>query len=256
MWAVLWSGLAAGGAALGFASYVATPRLTPELRGYDLAERFGCHGCHGPRGTGGVPNPKSREQEIPAWDGGTAMMYVNDESEIREWILDGHPRRLAREHHSHADIGGERRRDLPIRMPAFRGVIDDGELADLVEYYKAMAVWDAPPDAAHRGYTVAAQKGCFGCHGPGGMIGGRNPNSFKGYIPPWHGKDFAELVKNEEELRRWIRKGSIPRLEGNPLARFFTRRQVIQMPVYDDVLTQAEEDDIVAYIHWLSRDGR
>jgi hypothetical protein len=42
-----------------------------------------------------VPNIGTTEGEIPAWDGGMAMMYVKDEKEIREWILDGRPWRLA-----------------------------------------------------------------------------------------------------------------------------------------------------------------
>src|SRR5689334_11803636 len=82
-------------AAWGFFNYKRAPRLTPELRGYELAEQLGCHGCHGPRGVGGVPNIGTQEGEIPAWDGGMAMMYVKDEKEIREWILDGRPWRLA-----------------------------------------------------------------------------------------------------------------------------------------------------------------
>src|SRR5678816_3087461 len=84
-----------GLAAWGFFNYSRAPKLTPELRGYQLAEQLGCHGCHGPRGAGGVPNIGASEGEIPAWDGGMAMMYVKDEKEIREWILDGRPWRLA-----------------------------------------------------------------------------------------------------------------------------------------------------------------
>ena len=78
-----------------------------------------------------------------------------------------------------------------------------------------------------------------------------NPGSFKGYIPAWSGPDFAELVRDEDELRAWIREGRIQRLESNPVARFFTNRQVIQMPAYKAVLNAAELDAIVAYIHWL-----
>ena len=242
--------------AAGGASYLMAPRLTPEMRGYDLAERLGCHGCHGPRGVGGVPNPKSDDVEIPAWDGGTAMMFVKNDAEIREWILDGMPQRLAHEHQGHHETEAGERHPLPVRMPAFRSAINEDELADLVAYYKAVAVWDTMPDSAVRGHRTASQRGCFGCHGPGGMVGARNPRSFKGYIPPWRGKDFAELVRNEEELRSWIRDGRIPRFESNPLARFFSPRQIIQMPAYRDALTDAELDDVVAYIQWRSQKNR
>ena len=87
---------------LGSAHYVRRPRLTPALRGYDVAAKLGCFACHGPGGMGGVSNPGSDEDHVPAWDGGNAMMYVQHEREIREWILDGHPKRLEDKHeHSH-----------------------------------------------------------------------------------------------------------------------------------------------------------
>jgi hypothetical protein len=60
-------------------TYFRKPRLTPALRGAQLAEELGCFACHGLRGTGGIPNPGSEEEEVPAWDGGTAMMYVKNE---------------------------------------------------------------------------------------------------------------------------------------------------------------------------------
>ena len=101
---------------------------------------------------------------------------------------------------------------------------------------------------------MASRFGCFGCHGPGGRIGSRNPRSFKGYIPPWHGKDFGDLVRNEDELRHWILDGKIDRFESNLLARYFTRRQVIQMPAYRSVLDDGEINAVVAYIQWLDRE--
>ncbi len=236
--------------------YLTTPRLTEELRGYALAEELGCHGCHGPRGTGGVPNPRSEDVEIPSWDGGTPMMYAENEAEIREWIMDGFPKRLAHEHepHGHDHGADSAEASLPIRMPSFRSVIDERQLDDLVAYFKVVARWDAFPEAAQSGYREAASAGCFGCHGPGGLIGATNPKSFKGYIPPWYGRDFNDLVENDEELRAWILDGAIERLESNLVARFFTRRQLIRMPAYRDVLSDEQVDVIVTYIQWLSKE--
>ncbi len=145
---------------------------------------------------------------------------------------------------------------LPLQMPAFRDVVDGGELDALVAYVKAVALTGTMPEAARRGRQAAAERGCFGCHGPGGMLGVSNPKSFKGYIPPWRGKDFAEMVRNEEELRAWIQDGIIPRFESNQLASFFSKRQIIQMPAYRDVLTDVELDDIVTYIEWLSEEQK
>ncbi len=261
-------------AAWGFLNYLRDPELIAEMRGYELAEELGCHGCHGPRGTGGVINPGSRDGEVPAWDGGTAMMYVRDDDEVREWIMDGKPWRLAMRDSLDARRRAEeeqRRRDafpgpgdvslhpkpvppveLPLVMPAYRGVIDADELEDLVAYYKAVADFTDMPDDARAGYRAARSLGCFGCHGPGGLLGARNPRSFKGYIPPWRGPDFDELVRNDDELREWILDGNIPRFNENRFARFFTQRQVIRMPAYRGTVADSTLAEIETYIRWLS----
>lgn len=175
------------------------------------------------------------------------MMYVKNEAEIREWILDGIPNRLSHENGGRVHDGPA----LPIRMPAFRGRVTDDEVSELVAYYKAVAVFDSIPEDARRGYRLAADHGCFGCHGPGGLLGARNPGSFKGYIPPWRGRDFADVVRNDDELRAWIQDGAIRRFASNPLARYFTTRQLTHMPAFHDVITASELDDLVTYIHWL-----
>ena len=234
---------------LGTAHYVRRPRLTPALRGYDVATKLGCFACHGPGATGGVPNPGSDEEQTPAWDGGTAMMYVQNEQEIREWILDGHPKRLEeKQEHSHHSA-------QLLEMPAYKDVISGKDLEDLVAYYKAVAAFETLPSKAGEGYAVAARLGCFGCHGPGGRTGARNPASFKGYIPPWQGDDYADLVKSDDELRQWILEGKIDRFESNPLARHFTKRQIIKMPAYGDVINEEELDALITYIHGLQEDN-
>ena len=268
-----------GFAAWGLLHHLRTPELTPELRGYALAEELGCHGCHGPRGTGGVPNPRAgfagTTGEIPAWDGGNAMMYVKNEDEIREWILDGRPWRLVLRDSLQAratradstppfpEAGRVELRNgrmaavsPPLRMPAFSGVIDDKQLDDLVAYYQAVAVFgddrDAMSSDARAGYAVARDTGCFGCHGPGGLIGAQNPRSFKGYIPPWRGADFEDLVRNDAELRAWIMDGYIPRIAENRVGRWFVSRQVLKMPAYRDVLADSSVDDVMSYIRWAA----
>jgi hypothetical protein len=136
-------------------------------------------------------------------------------------------------------------------MPAYNGVIREKDLEDLIAYYKAVAVYESMPKNVGDGHAVAARYGCFGCHGPGGRVGARNPGSFKGYIPPWQGDDFSELVKNDQELRRWILDGSIDRIDSNRIARFFVRRQVIKMPAYRDIMREDELTTLVSYINWL-----
>jgi mono/diheme cytochrome c family protein len=139
-----------------------------------------------------------------------------------------------------------------IRMPAWRGRLSDAQVDDLVAYLRALAAADLPEDSAIRtGYAVAERLGCFRCHGPGGRGASRNPGSLKGYIPPWDGGDFAELVVDETELREWILGGRPQRLQANPLARFFLDRQAIRMPAFRGQIKDEDLLAIVAYIGWL-----
>ena len=226
-------------------THLRSPRLTSELRGHALADQLGCFACHGPGATGGVPNPGSDEAEIPSWDGGTSMMYVESEEEIREWILYGRPERLSRQTSDD--------KESAVHMPAYEALISEENLEDLVAYYKAVARYGDMPTAALEGYRAARKNGCFGCHGPGGLVGAKNPRSFKGYIPPWRGRDYADLVRNDDELRQWILEGEIDRFAQSRLASFFTRRQLIQMPAYSDRLTEEEVESIITYISWLQQ---
>jgi mono/diheme cytochrome c family protein len=139
-----------------------------------------------------------------------------------------------------------------IRMPAWRERLSDDQVDDLVAYVRALAAADLPEDpAARKGHAVAERLGCFRCHGPGGRGGGNNPGSLKGYIPPWDGRDFAELVADEGELKAWILGGRPQRLQANPLARFFLDRQAIRMPAFRGQITEEELRALEAYIGWL-----
>lgn len=222
---------------------------TPVERGYGVAQRMGCFTCHGSLGKSGIKNPGAPEGEVPAWDGGNYMMYVASPEEIREWILYGAPKRKLEDPFHQQQVA-----QSLIQMPPYDGFLSREELEDLIAFYKAVAWADkAPPDAA-AGRSVARRYGCFSCHGEEGRARQPNPGSLKGYIPSWQGDDFAELVRDEQELRTWIGEGSVPRLENNRAARFFTERQRIRMPAYRDVLTEEEIDRIVAYIRWLRND--
>jgi mono/diheme cytochrome c family protein len=218
-----------------------SPKHTSVWKGREIASKYGCFNCHGFEGQGNIKNPNYRYSEIPSWQGETAMMFVLNESELREWILYGKPERL-----KNIDHGGV------IKMPAYKGIISEKELNDLIIYLKAvMELIEIDDQDAKFGYEVAKRAGCFGCHGPYGMGGMPNKNSLKDYIPGWDGKDFEELTKNEDELKEWILNGNIQRLQKNPIARFFTERQVVKMPAYRDVLTDDEIEQIISYINWL-----
>ncbi len=83
-----------------------------------------------------------------------------------------------------------------------------------------------------------------------------NPGSYKGYVPGWLGHDFEDLVRDDGELRDWIREGVIPRFSTDRPAQFFLARQRLQMPPYREVLSTQETEAIAAYIDWLRNNIR
>jgi len=236
--------------------YVREPHTTSVMRGYVVANRMGCFACHGPEGRGGVMNPNSAEGEIPPFGaGGTLMYYVQNEEEFREWVLYGSPKRLWKDGIRPPEINSNQKNQETrpkIQMPAYEDLLSENDLRDLLDYFKAMADLEHPTDPkAEKGLQLTKNLGCFGCHGTLGREGISNPGSFKGLIPPWDGKDFASVVENDEELKQWILEGKIPRFESNPLARYFTHGQKIQMPAYKNILKEGELEDIISYIKWL-----
>jgi cytochrome c553 len=226
-------------------------KATPAERGYRVAEKLGCFTCHGPLGKQGVKNPGAAEGEVPAWDGGNYMMYVTAPGETREWILYGAPKRKLEEpEHDHNEHAAQ----ALIQMPAYEGFLSEEDLKNLVAFYDSVAWAKSLPREAALGRSLARSHGCFSCHGEEGRVRQPNPGSLKGYIPSWEGDDFAELVHDDAELRAWIEDGNIPRLQGNPAARFIMDRQRIKMPAYRGVLSEEEIDRVIAYIRWL-REG-
>jgi mono/diheme cytochrome c family protein len=209
----------------------------PVQRGADLALAQGCLGCHGGRGESpSLPRPFNE-------------LDVVERQTLREWILDGMPRHVRQDPELRESLEA-----AAIRMPAWRDRLSNTQVDDLVAYLRALAGADVPEEPLPRaGHAVAERLGCFRCHGPGGRGADRNPGSLKGYIPPWDGRDFTELVAGDAELREWILEGRPRRLQANPLARFFLDRQAIRMPAFRSWITEAELLALEAYIGWLRR---
>lgn len=206
-------------------------------RGADLAVAQGCLGCHGELG------------ESPLLPRSFTGLDDVDRETLQEWILDGMPRHVRQD-----PVLREALEAAAIRMPAWRRRLSDAQVDDIIAYLRALGAADLPEDPAiSAGYAVGERLGCFRCHGPGGRGAGRNPGSLKGYIPPWDGRDFAELVADDTELREWILDGRPQRLQANRLARFFLDRQAIRMPAFGGRIKDDELRALEAYIRWLRR---
>lgn len=213
---------------------------SPVERGRRVAETMGCFGCHGPGGGQPIPNPGARGGEVPTWTGGTWMMWNRTEGDVRTWILEGGlPDR-------------PRDPDALIRMPAYKRFLAARELEDLVAYVLAVSQFGPPPsEAVGAGRDAATRLGCFGCHGPEGRGLIRNPRSFTGYIPPWDGPDYAELVRDAAEFREWVKNGVSDRFRANPVASAFLEGQAIPMPAYGERVTDVEIEALQAYVQWV-----
>jgi mono/diheme cytochrome c family protein len=213
---------------------------TPVARGRLVAEAMGCPACHGPGGGQPIANPGAKGGEVPGWTGGTWMMWNRDERDVRAWILKGRPE------HREADQGAL------IKMPAYESRVGPRALDDLVAYVLAASNFGPIPDeAAAAGHEAAYRLGCFGCHGPEGRGLTMNPGSFKGYVPPWDGLDYPDLVRDDRELSQWVRRGASDRFLANPIARRILETQAISMPAYGDRVSDHELAAIAAYISWV-----
>jgi len=106
--------------------------------GLHEAQKLGCFACHGPGGIGGAPNPGSFKGHIPAWDGAEYAEIVGSDGELREWILDGHPDRLWQNPAARHFLDGQ-----VVRMPPYRRVIADDQLAKIMGYIQ----WRRTPRA-------------------------------------------------------------------------------------------------------------
>jgi mono/diheme cytochrome c family protein len=235
--------VAAAATAVGALQWWRTHNVGPVQRGARLAVQRGCLSCHGAPGRLSDPDGARGIGGVPSFDHDDVTSYAKTADEIREWILDGQPRRL---------------RDQPadepppvLRMPAWRDRLPSGDVDALVTWIRAISDFDAVPTRIASARETIARLGCFTCHGPQGRGDTPNPGSLKGYIPAWSGADFPELVRDDGEIRDWVKDGGPRRLRDNPAAAFFMRRQLVRMPAFGAKVTDDEIRAITEYIRWL-----
>jgi len=108
-----------------------TPAEEKAEAGREAAARLGCFTCHGPQGRGNPPNPRSLKGYIPSWDGADLPELARDDGEVREWILDGSPRRL-REN----PLAALFLKRQALQMPAYRGRISNEQVGHIVDYIR------------------------------------------------------------------------------------------------------------------------
>src|SRR5436305_10518359 len=143
-------------------SVVLSLEETPAVRGYRLAAGVGCFSCHGPGGNGGTKNPGSEEGEVPAFGEQTQMMYVKDEQDLREYVLDGAPARRREDADYQAKV-----KAATLRMPSYRNFLSSAEVDELVAFLRATSGQILPDEAlATKRAERAAALGCCAWHGP------------------------------------------------------------------------------------------
>ncbi len=229
-------------------AWIIPPEVTAAARGRELAGELGCFTCHGPLGHSGIVNFGSSYERVPPFNEGTIMMFAKSDQELREYILDGAPAAKRA-----SDSYREEMRKQAIRMPAYRDFVSDGDVDDLVAYLRATSEMLFPPDGpASIGEELAHEVGCFSCHGALGSGGIANPGSLKGYIPGFYGPDYAELVRDDDELRSWIERGGIERFTEDELASYFVERQRVMMPAYGKRLSAEQIEGLMAYVRWVA----
>src|SRR5215470_8691628 len=163
--------LLAGAAALALAARWRSSGIGPVQRGFVVAGARGCFGCHGPGGATGTADPAGITGGVPSFSADDVSSYARSPAEVREWIVDGKPARLRDGEEAEAT-------SAVLRMPAWRGVLSEREVDDLVAYVVAVSDLRVPEDAAaEAGRQAAARAGCFSCHGPQGRGNLPNPRS-------------------------------------------------------------------------------
>lgn len=234
----------------GAVALVRRPDLPAAERGRRIAERTGCFGCHGAGGLHGANNPGRMDKTVPNF-ADDVMMFAKTPDDIHQWIHDGVTTKKA----ASVTWRAERERGA-LRMPAFKRRLRERDIDDLVAYVMASSGMPEPDDSlVALGLQRAEDLGCVGCHGPGGRLARPNAGAWKDCIPSWDGSDFRELVRDSTDFRQWVEHGVCRRLETNPFAAYFLRREAVKMPAFEKHIRPGDVPALWAYVSWLRSPG-
>lgn len=101
--------------------------------------------------------------------------------------------------------------------------------------------------AAERGRRLAERTGCFGCHGPGGIRGAKNPGRTDKTVPNFE-DDVMMYAKTPEEIHEWIHNGVTHKKAASTTWRTERDRGVLKMPAFKGRMSERDMDDLVAYV--------
>jgi mono/diheme cytochrome c family protein len=101
--------------------------------GRQLPWKHGCLVCHGVEGSGGLPNPGSLGGFVPGFLGGNFVDMVRDETEFREWVIDGRSSRLEANPFVRFFLHRQQ-----ISMPAYGEILSDEEIGLIHDWVVAM----------------------------------------------------------------------------------------------------------------------
>lgn len=188
--------------------------------------RFGCNQCHGEQGAGGVSS------DVPTL---TTVGKTFTVAQMTDIIEHG--------------LGSSSDPKKPY-MPVWHGIISKGQISDIVAYLNdglpavdGAAPIPVPTDQGDvvAGSILYTNLGCVNCHGPNGLGGVPNPLSADKAIPPLSGKDFTAEFNTPAKIRDIIVSGSV-----------LGKAPIVSMPHWGSILTDAEVNQLIAYIGTLS----
>lgn len=105
---------------------------------------------------------------------------------------------------------------------------------------------------AARGRRLAAELGCFNCHGPGGKGGVPNLGSRWETVPSFHEGTPMMFASTDDELREYILDGAPAKKRERESYRKEIEGQTIRMPAYRDWVDENDVDALVAYLRAAS----